>query len=168
MGVLRRTMTSKRRSWRKWITTPGKKLITSGVLMSAFILRRPLYDIMQSHVMGFLRKFDFGPLNFSSIFTITRPYPILSHFSIVRISEFVSNLLTSNLSQNRKFELLKSGPKSGHVIINMEEKLSGPKSISLRVVRTLAILFLKSMSYRGGSDIERLWIWMTSIDFESI
>ena len=42
--------------------------------------------------------------------------------------------------------------------------------INLRVVRTKAILFLKSKSERGGSDWERLWIRMTSfsIDFESI
>jgi len=34
----------------------------------------------------------------------------------------------------------------------------------------LTILFLKPMSERVGSDIERLWIWMTSssVDFESI
>ena len=40
----------------------------------------------------------------------------------------------------------------------------------LRVNQTKAILFLKSMSERVGSDIKRLWIWMTltSIDFESI
>ena len=31
---------------------------------------------------------------------------------------------------------------------------------NLRVVQTKAILFLKSMSERGGSDIERRWIWM--------
>ena len=34
--------------------------------------------------------------------------------------------------------------------------------IKLRVVHTQAILFLTSMSGRGGSGIERLWIWMTS------
>ena len=40
----------------------------------------------------------------------------------------------------------------------------------LRVVQTQAITFLKSISERVGSEIERLWIWMTSssIDFESI
>ena len=32
----------------------------------------------------------------------------------------------------------------------------------LRVVQTKVILFLESMSERGGSDIERLWIWMIS------
>ena len=39
----------------------------------------------------------------------------------------------------------------------------------LRVVKTKVILFLEPMSERVGSDIERLWIWMTSssIDFES-
>ena len=31
-----------------------------------------------------------------------------------------------------------------------------------RVVQTKAILFLKSMSERVGSDIERLWIWIFS------
>ena len=35
-----------------------------------------------------LRKFDFGPLNFSSEFMITCPNPILVHFSIARISDF--------------------------------------------------------------------------------
>ena len=43
----------------------------------------------------------------------------------------------------------------------------------LRVVQTQAILFLKSISERGGSDIERVVLndsafKMTSIDFESI
>ena len=38
----------------------------------------------------------------------------------------------------------------------------------LRVVQTQVILFLKSMSERGGSDLERLCIEMTSIDLESI
>ena len=107
--------------------------------------------------MELLRKFNFGSLNFSSIFMITCPYSILIYFSIDGISDF-----SSNLDQNRKFEILKSGPKSGHVIINIVENLSGPKSI-----RTQAILFLKSMSERGGSDIERPWLGMT-IDFESI
>jgi len=32
--------------------------------------------------------------------------------------------------------------------------------IDLRVVQTQAILFLKSMSGRFGSDIDRLWNWM--------
>ena len=31
----------------------------------------------------------------------------------------------------------------------------------LRVVQTKAILLLKSMSERGGSDIERLWNWIS-------
>ena len=37
-------------------------------------------------------------------------------------------------------------------------------------LQTQDILFVKSMSEGDGSDIERLWIWMTwiSIDFESI
>ena len=30
----------------------------------------------------------------------------------------------------------------------------------LRVVQTQAILFLKSMSERGGPDVERLWNWI--------
>ena len=40
----------------------------------------------------------------------------------------------------------------------------------LRVVETWAILFFESMSEWDGSEIERLWILMTStwIDFESI
>ena len=40
----------------------------------------------------------------------------------------------------------------------------------LRVVQTQDFLFLKSMSERVGADIERLRVWMTlsSIDFESI
>ena len=40
----------------------------------------------------------------------------------------------------------------------------------LRVVQTQAILFLKWVSERGGSDTERPRIWMmsSSIDFESI
>ena len=44
------------------------------------------------------------------------------------------------------------------------------KNSELRVVQIQAILFLKSVSEKVGSDIERLWIWMTSppIDFESI
>ena len=39
-----------------------------------------------------------------------------------------------------------------------------------RIVRTQAILFLKSMSERVGSDIQRLWIWMMNfmIDSKSI
>ena len=51
------------------------------------------------------------------------------------------------------------------VLCDWERKL-----FELRVVQTLAILFLKSMSERGGFDIKRLCIWMTSIsiDFESI
>ena len=44
------------------------------------------------------------------------------------------------------------------------------KTAFLRVVQTQAILFLKSMSERVGSDIKRLIISMTpySIDFETI
>ena len=40
----------------------------------------------------------------------------------------------------------------------------------LRVNQTKAILFLKSISERVGSDIKRLWnlMTLTSIDFESI
>ena len=40
----------------------------------------------------------------------------------------------------------------------------------LRVVQTQTILFLKSMSERVGSDMERLWIWvaLSSFNFESI
>ena len=40
----------------------------------------------------------------------------------------------------------------------------------LRVVQTQAILSLKSMSEKVGSDIERLWIWImsSSIGFQSI
>ena len=48
---------------------------------------------------------------------------------------------------------------------------SSPSALdSLRVVQTQAILFLKSMTERGGSDIERLRISITSslIDLESI
>ena len=43
-------------------------------------------------------------------------------------------------------------------------------SPELRVVQTHVILFLKSMSERGGSDIERprIWIKSSSIDLESI
>ena len=33
---------------------------------------------------------------------------------------------------------------------------------NLRVVQTQAILFLKSMSERGGSDLERLWNWIST------
>ena len=37
---------------------------------------------------------------------------------------------------------------------------SRAKIIILRVVQNQVILFLKSMSERGGSDIQRLWNWM--------
>ena len=42
--------------------------------------------------------------------------------------------------------------------------------LKLRIVQTQAILFLKSMSERDGSDIKRLWIWMTnsSVEFDLI
>ena len=40
--------------------------------------------------------------------------------------------------------------------------------LSLRVVQTQAIFYLKSISVRGGSDIERLRIRTISIDFKSI
>ena len=66
-----------------------------------------------SHVMDLLRKSDFGQLNFSSKFMITCPNPILVHFAKVRISNFGPiSIRSKNLGQNRKFELLKSGPKS--------------------------------------------------------
>ena len=35
----------------------------------------------------------------------------------------------------------------------------------LRIVLTQAILFLKLMSERDGSDIKRLWIWMTRLSW---
>ena len=41
-------------------------------------------------------------------------------------------------------------------------------SLSLGVVQTQAILFLKSMSERSGSDIERLWIWDSSFNFRVV
>ena len=58
------------------------------------------------------------------------------------------------------------------VIRNFGEKFGWTKikRACLRVVQTQAILFLISMPERGGSDIERLWIWIrsSSIGFESI
>ena len=40
-------------------------------------------------------------------------------------------------------------------------------SFRLRVVHTLAISFLKSMSESVGSDIERLWNWMMNLQIDS-
>ena len=55
--------------------------------------------------MGWLRKFDFGPLKFSSEFMIACPNPILVHFSIVRISDFgPDSYFESKFEQNRKVD----------------------------------------------------------------
>ena len=63
--------------------------------------------------MNLLRKSDFGPLNFSSKFMTPCTNPILIHFAIVRIFDFGPiSIRSKNLDQNRKFELLKSEPKS--------------------------------------------------------
>ena len=63
-------------------------------------------------------------------------------------------------------------PNSG---TKLSQKCNAPQkdiklSTGLRVVNAKAILFLESMSERGRSDKERLWIWITSssIDFESV
>ena len=49
------------------------------------------------------------------------------------------------------------------VLINVVEIMNRGKTENgqgLRVVQTQVILFLKSMSERGGSGIKRLWIWI--------
>ena len=57
---------------------------------------------------------------------------------------------------------------------NSVDKINLPSEANLlpilRVVQIQVILILKSMSDRGDSDIERLWLWMmsSSTDFESI
>ena len=75
-----------------------------------------------------------------------------SHFLPVFMNFMVSRIL-SQWSNNRSYQRLL---KSFFLIF----KRSPDKSI----------LFLKSMSESGGSDIERLWIWMasSSLDSESI
>ena len=70
------------------------------------------------------------------------------------------------------FQAIRSRPKwsifeANVAIISQSE--SGYLSNDLRLVHRRVILFLKSTSERGGSDIEQLWISMTSypIDFET-
>ena len=74
---------------------------------------RKVFEGVHFHVMNLLRKSDFGPLNFTLKFMITCPNPILVHFAILRISDFGPISISSrNPDLNRKFELVKSGPKS--------------------------------------------------------
>ena len=74
---------------------------------------RKVFEGVHSHVMSLLRKSDFGPLSF-----LFEMYDHVSKsdfgpFLIVRISDFgPDSYFESKLEQNRKFELLKSGPKS--------------------------------------------------------
>ena len=99
----------------------------------------------------------------------------------VFLSKFDPIILTfepfSVSSQNRQNESSfnenlnsKSGRSGESRIRHWFQKSNGfSLGLPLRVVQTQAILFLKSMSERDRSDIERLWIWMqsSSIDFES-
>ena len=74
---------------------------------------RKVFEEVHSHVMGLLRKSDFGPLSF-----LFEMYDHVSKsdfgpFLIVRISDFgPGSYFESKLEQNRNFELLKNGPKS--------------------------------------------------------
>jgi len=84
----------------------------AGKIRGGLFRSRKVFERVHFHVMA--SKIRFRSTQFFSKFMITCSNPILVHFSGVRISDFgPDSYFESKLEQNRKFELLKSGSKSG-------------------------------------------------------
>ena len=108
------------------ITKYQKMFIKYTIFCKSFYTRGPFFWSgkvfvgVHSHVMDFLQESDFGPPNFSSKFMITCSNLILVHFTTFRIV-IGPKLEIQNIEKWTKIRF-------GHVILNFEEKLSGPKS----------------------------------------
>ena len=83
--------------WQKWVPYACNRLVKMDFIFLSkfgqstrgpFFWPREVFEGVESHVMDLLRKSDFGLLNFSTIFMITCPTPILVQFSKVRIEKW--------------------------------------------------------------------------------
>ena len=87
----------------------------------------------------------------------TMPYTL--NFAYYGVWQEFNECWCGNAQPEVELDLAECAQKSNKAstIFSMQNRRKLPKThFSLRVVQTQAILFLKSMSERGGSDIERL------------